>query len=120
MKHKTYKERLIALKLPSLCYRRMRGDLIEVYKIVHGIYDPVTTKSLLTTVSKSSITRKHNKFKLTKHRTNKNGYKYFFTNRVINLWNSLPDDIADAKSVNSFKNKIDSHFRDVMFDFLFY
>ena len=55
-----------------------------------------------------------------KNRTHKNGYKYFFTNRVINLWNSRPDDIADAKSVHSFKNKIDSHFRDVMFDFLFY
>ena len=116
MKHKTYKERLMALKLPN--YRRMRGDLIEVFKIVHGIYDPVTTKSLLTRVSDSSITRKHNKFKLTKQRTNKNGYKYFFTNRVINLWNSLPDNIADAKSINSFKNKIDSHFRDIMFDFL--
>ena len=118
MKHKTYKERLMALKLPSLYYRRMRGDLIEVFKIVHGIYDPITTKSLLTRVSDSSITRKHNKFKLTKQRTNKNGYKYFFTNRVINLWNSLPDNIADAKSINSFKNKIDSHFRDIMFDFL--
>ena len=75
----------MALKLPSLYYRRMRGDLIEVFKIVHGIYDPITTKSLLTRVSDSSITRKHNKFKLTKQRTNKNGYKYFFTNRVINL-----------------------------------
>ena len=36
----------------------------------------------------------------------------------IYQFNSLPDDIADAKSINSFKNKIDSHFRDIMFDFL--
>jgi len=31
----------------------------------------------------------------------------FFTNRVVNPWNSLPDEIVEAKSVNSFKNKLD-------------
>ena len=91
---------------------------MEVYKIVHGIYDPITTKSLLTLVSESSITRKSNNFKLMKKRTNKNGYKFFFTNRIIDVWNNLPNNIADAKSVNSFKNLIDSHFRDIMYEFV--
>ena len=27
-----------ALDLPSLVYRRHRGDMIEVYKFIHGIY----------------------------------------------------------------------------------
>jgi len=31
----------------------------------------------------------------------------FFPNRVVNPWNSLPDEIVEAKSVNSFKNKLD-------------
>ena len=34
----TYQERLQALDLPSLVYRRHRGDMIEVYKFIHGIY----------------------------------------------------------------------------------
>ena len=118
MKHKSYRERLTTLKLPSLLYRRFRGDLLEVYKIVHGIYDPTTTESLLTRVSESSITRKNNKFKLIKKRTNKNGYKFFFTNRIIDVWNNLPNCIADAKNINSFKNKIDSHFRDIKYDYI--
>jgi len=33
VKHLKYKERLKQLKLPALRYRRMRGDMIEVYKI---------------------------------------------------------------------------------------
>ena len=35
-----YKDRLIHLKLPTLKYRRLRGDMIEVFKITHNIYDP--------------------------------------------------------------------------------
>ena len=27
------------LKLPTLSYHHLRGDLIEVYKILHGFYD---------------------------------------------------------------------------------
>ena len=35
----SYEERLKKLKLPTLKYRRLRGDMIEVYKILHGVYD---------------------------------------------------------------------------------
>ena len=34
LKHLKYKERLERLKLPTLRYRRTRGDMIEVYKIL--------------------------------------------------------------------------------------
>ena len=37
IKHLPYEERLITLGLPSLEYRRDRADLIQVYKIMHGI-----------------------------------------------------------------------------------
>ena len=45
-KNMTYEERLKWLKFPSLEYRRVRGDLIEVYKMVHGFYDSNTTATL--------------------------------------------------------------------------
>ena len=32
--------------------------------------------------------------------------KYFFSQRVINKWNKLPNDCVNASSVNMFKNKI--------------
>ena len=34
-----YSTRLLLLDLPTLAYRRLRGDLIQVFKIVHGIQD---------------------------------------------------------------------------------
>ena len=42
-----YSERLKKLKLPTLAYRRARGDMIEVYNIVTDIYDPKTTNNFL-------------------------------------------------------------------------
>ena len=39
MKNIPYEERLQRLKLPTLAYRRTRGDMIEVYKLLHGNYD---------------------------------------------------------------------------------
>jgi len=33
-----YEDRLIYLQLPSLSYRRLRGSMIETYKIVNGVY----------------------------------------------------------------------------------
>ena len=39
LKHLPYMERLKQLKLPILKYRRLRGDMMEVFKLVHNYYD---------------------------------------------------------------------------------
>ena len=39
IKNLTYKERFKRLKLPTRKYRRIRGDMIEVYKILTNKYD---------------------------------------------------------------------------------
>ena len=41
-----YEERLKLIKLPSLEYRLIRGDMIQVYKIANNFYDPITTNSI--------------------------------------------------------------------------
>ena len=37
IKHLSYEDRLRHLKLPSLVYRRKRGDMLTTYKIMHGL-----------------------------------------------------------------------------------
>ena len=107
-------ERLCKLKLPSLEFRRVRGDLIEVYKLTHDFYDAKTIKDLLTLTSTDLPTRNNN-FKLFKPRVATKKYQNFFTNRVINWWNRLPSEIVNAVSINSFKNCIDDFFNEYMY-----
>ena len=35
--------------------------------------------------------------------------KYYFTNRVCDIWNSLPNWVVTAKDVNTFKSRLDSY-----------
>ena len=102
-----YEDRLRKLKLPSLEYRRTRGDMIETFKITHNIYDNKTTKKFFS-LQVNSVTRGH-PYKINKLSCKSNSYAHFFTNRIINLWNSLPNNIVCAESTNSFKNMLDKH-----------
>jgi len=58
LKHLKYKERLERLKLPTLRYRRTRGDMIEVYKILTESY--YKSVNLELELHKKSVTRGHN------------------------------------------------------------
>ena len=103
----SYPERLKELNLPSLEYRRARGDMIETYKMTHDIYDNLTTNSLITQ-NDNSITRS-NTNKLFKQRFNTRQFQHFFSNRIVNNWNSLPEEIVNSKTLNSFKNRLDKY-----------
>ena len=102
----SYEERLKFTGLPTLEARRNRGDLIEVFKMLKG-FSKVDYKHYFQLVD-NSITR-GNKYKLAKSRSRLDIRKYFFSQRVVNEWNKLPDSVVEAESVNSFKNKYDSY-----------
>ena len=112
MRNLSYEERLKSLKLPSLEFRRFRGDLIEIFKICHNLYDPKTTDKLID--FNLSNTRAH-KFKLLKKRVNTTQFLNFFTNRIVNPWNKLPPEIVNAGSVNSFKNCLDKYYKEHLY-----
>ncbi|KAJ3666534.1 hypothetical protein Zmor_001973 [Zophobas morio] len=106
LKHLPYEQRLTALHLSSLTARRIRGDLIETYKILHGHY---TCHLSLFVLSTNLHLRGHN-LKLVRERFYKLCRQHFLTNRIPNLWNTLPDDVIAASSLNAFKNRLDAHF----------
>ena len=114
-KHKSYEERLRILNLPTLKFRRIRGDMIEVFKIITGKYDSLISPHL--PLSSSSVTR-GNSFKIITRRCHYDLRKYSFCNRVTNIWNSLPNDVVNASSLNVFKNRLDKHWihQDAMYD----
>ena len=53
VKSLNYEERLRKLNLPTLKFRRIRGDMIEVYKIFNGKYDEEVTSWLRSRHCKS-------------------------------------------------------------------
>ena len=111
LKDLTYEQRLEKMKLPSMCYRRLRGDLIEVFKYTHNIYK--LSDSLLELESRTN-TRGHS-YKLKKQRCNTTLRQHFFTQRIVDRWNSLPAEVAEAPSLNAFKNRVDLFMRDYMY-----
>ena len=96
-----YKERLQLLNLPTLKHRRRRGDLIEAYKMMRGIYDQSTVPSFDSHPS-TNTTRGHS-FKIRRPVSNTNLGHNRFTSRIVNDWNSLPEEIINSGSVNAFK-----------------
>ena len=63
-----------------------------------------------------SRTRGHN-FKLFKPLVQTAMHKYFFNVSVINNWNSLPYDVVNVVSLESFKSKLDNAWEDKIYVF---
>ena len=56
--HLSYPEHLAALNLPTTAYCRIRGDMIEIFKILSNIYESRVTD--FPSISNFSTTRGHN------------------------------------------------------------
>ena len=63
-----------------------------------------TSKEIITRCDATGT--RGNCLKLYKKRFNHDVKKHSFSNRVVNLWNSLTDDIVTAPSLNSFKSRL--------------
>ena len=74
-----------------------------MFKIVNG-YEYVDM-NMFFKLKEGRRTRGH-KAALVKEQCRLDMGKYFFSQRVINKWNKLPNDYVNASSVNMFKNKI--------------
>ena len=102
--HLSYEERLQELKLYSLEKRRIRGDLIQVFRIMKQI-DKVDIADLGWKVN-NRVSRGHS-LKLIKNLSRLEIRKTYFTQRIINLWNELPEHAVAATTVEAFKGRLD-------------
>jgi len=103
----SYTDRLKALNLPTLKYRRYRGDMIELFKIIKGIYDYTFVPYFdIIKLSEDSIRTRSNRYRLLQTHCHYDLRKLNFSNRGIPVWNSLPDYVVCAETVNTFKNRL--------------
>ena len=110
----SYHERLQHLKLPTLQYRRLRQDLIFIYKHSQQLIalDTKTHCKIcphnpdMLTPSLSQTTRGHpHKYQIHHHTGIRNK---FLTSRALNSWNNLNKATVNSKNVNYFKNFLKS------------
>ena len=94
-----YSQRLDILNLTTLAERRNRGDLIETFKAVSG----QTCIGNMFNVSRSGLKLISN-IRVSKGSSKvQNLSRGFLTNRVINFWNKLPNNVKMSSSVDNFK-----------------
>ena len=102
--HMDYDERLNLCHLTTLEQRRQRGDMIHVYKMLN-VYTPTNNDDFFCFANQRhdvSTRSSINNF-LVAEKCHLDLRKYFFNNRIVQKWNSIPCEVREAESVNSFK-----------------
>ncbi len=79
------------LQLMTLETRRLQADLLEVFKIMHGL-EGLAPSELFVLRDSGHVTRGHKYMNLKMH-CHLNVRKYSFSQRVVDEWNSLPNKV---------------------------
>ena len=104
LKSLTYTERLFRLNLESLESRRVKADLVLLFKVIHGFVD--IDYSAMFDIQYDRTTRGHD-LRIRKCHSNVNARKFHFCNRVIDVWNNcLSFYQVHLPSVNAFKRSL--------------
>ena len=104
LRNLSYEDRLAKLRLPKLEERRIRGDMIMMYKCLTG--REKADMGNVFELSKTNL-RGHCR-KIAKRRGDKDIQKYSFPNRAVDQWNALPEEVVCAESIHKFKAKYDN------------
>ena len=110
----SYSEKLAKLNLTTLEERRWRGDMIQTWRIMTGKdrvrVDTWFDMEVDRTREGATTTRNargHHAIRPRDYQHEERGF--FFSNRVVRDYNSLPDHVKKATNINTFKNSLDRH-----------
>ena len=95
----SYTDRLRNLGLETLERRRLAQDLALCYKILFGLCD-------VSVAVKIAACTRGNSLKLAKPSCSSDVRKYFFSNRIVDAWNSLSDVVVQSPSVKCFMKRL--------------
>ena len=103
IKQLDYETRCDALGLTTLEKRRKRGDLIQQFKFVNNIN--IVNWTVEPVYREPRVDRRP---MLVREMVRNCRLRFdFFNNRIVGLWNNLPDHVVISNNVNSFKNNLD-------------
>ena len=102
LKSKDYHGRLAELGLTTLEERRREMDLVQTFKIVKRI-DHVNSQIWFEKAVKTGTRGSSGVDNMAKLRAGHDFRRNFFSQRVVDAWNSLPDNVKMARNVACFK-----------------
>ena len=102
----TYHQRLICLGLESLELRRLRADLLLVYKIVFGLTGLRSENFFRINVSRNIRNLRGHPYQLVHDVAKKSVRNTFFVNRIVGIWNNLHLDPSVFNCFNQFKRSL--------------
>ena len=117
-----YPDRLKKLKLPTLSYRRLRGDLIEIYKILSGKYDPDVCQDFINLrdqyLGPDAPETRGNDRRIYVENPRLDVRKYSFPHRAVHVWNDLPNCAVKAETIIDFEVSLDNYMgpQDIIYD----
>jgi hypothetical protein len=103
LRHLEYRDRLDKLGLWTLEERRNRADLVEVFRMAKGLSAVKLERFFV--MDRTHRTRGHN-YKLMRKFSSNNTRHYFFSERVVSRLNSLPPEVVESQTLDSFKSRL--------------
>jgi hypothetical protein len=110
LKGKDYNQKLLELGLTTLEERRHQADMIQTFKIVRG-FDKVDRETWFHMASQSARATRSTDcpLNLRPQAARLDARRHFFSNRVVEGWNQIPDHIKNARTVSIFKRNYRRH-----------
>ena len=105
LQSKEYEDKLKELNLQSLEERRIRYDMMQVFKFMHN-YDDVERRQFFQTEGEDSVRvtkQSSDALNIIKTRCRTEVRRNFFTNRVAEKWNKVPEYVKRAGNIKPFK-----------------
>ena len=108
IKFQNYEERLRILNLESLEIRRIKFDIVLMFKIQNKLIDIDFDKFFKTKPSSTKYNLRGHDHQLNVPKySGSNCHHNFFSNRILNIWNKLPQDLVNSRNLPILKTNFD-------------
>ena len=108
LKFGCYQDRLNLMNIETLEIRRVKFDLTYLYKIFKNLVDIPFQDHFKGHIASNHYNLRGHNLKLEKPSYSGSSVRdTFFCERVISLWNHLPQNIVNSPNINLFKTELD-------------